>query len=106
MYKFTVFAPDDEKVISSIIDAATKAGAGVVGNYTHCAFVTKGYGTWFPLEGAAPTIGKVGELSKEDEVKIEMECSKEKMKAVFTAIKAVHPYEKIAIDAVSIERFE
>lgn len=106
MYKFFVFAPKDEIIINKIIDAAAKAGAGIVGNYSHCAFVTEGYGTWYPQPGAKPTIGKVGHLSKEGEVKIEMECPKEKMKEVFEAIRKIHPYDKITTDAVEIERFE
>ena len=106
MYKFFIFAPRDPGIIAKIIDAATQAGAGTVGIYTHCAFVTEGYGTWLPLPGAKPTIGQVGNLSKEEEVKIEMECLKEKMLQVFEAIRKVHPYDKIAIDAVEITRFE
>ena|SRR3989344_2605340 len=106
MYKFVVFCPRDEKVIEAIINAASQAGAGTVGKYTHCAFIMEGYGTWYPLPGAEPTIGKVGELSKEEEVKIEMECPKEKMQEVFEAVRKAHPYDKISIDAVSIERFE
>jgi hypothetical protein len=106
MYKFFVFAPRDEKIIFEIIDAAAKAGAGAVGKYTHCAFITEGHGTWYPLPGAEPTVGKIGELSKEEEVKIEMECPKEKMQDVSEAIRKVHPYDKITIDAISIERFE
>ena len=106
MYQFFIFAPKDEKIIQSIIDEAAKAGAGIVGNYTHCAFVTEGYGTWYPLPGAKPTIGKVGELSKEGEVKIEMECPKEKIHDVFNAVKKVHPYDKFTIDALEIKRFE
>ncbi len=106
MYKFFIFCPRDETIIQTIIDAATKAGAGTVGNYTHCAFITGGKGTWFPQPGATPAIGKVGKLSAEEEVKIEMECPKDKMKAVFEAVRAVHPYDKISLDAVEIERFE
>jgi len=106
MYKFFVFCPRDNKIISQIIDAAAQAGAGVVGNYTHCAFITEGTGTWFPQPGSAPTIGKIGELSKEEEVKIEMECPKEKMQTVFEAVRKAHPYDKISIDTVLIERFE
>ena len=106
MYKFFVFSPRDEKVIYETIDTATKAGAGIVGRYTHCAFITAGHGTWHPLPDSKPTIGKVGELSKEEEVKIEMECPKEKMKEVFEAIRKVHPYDQISLDAVAIERFE
>ena len=106
MYRFYVFCPRKEIIIQKIINAAADAGAGVVGDYTHCAFITKGYGTWYPLPGTQPTIGKVGKLSKADEVKIEMECPKDKIKEVINAVKKVHPYDKIAIDAVSIERFE
>ncbi len=83
MYKFFIFAPRDPEVIAKIIDAASKAGAGTVGNYTHCAYITEGYGTWFPLPGTKPTIGQVGNLSKEEEVKIEMECPKDRMQEVF-----------------------
>mgnify|MGYP000533559519 CR=1 FL=1 len=106
MYKFFVFCPRNNEVVYKIVDAAAKAGAGRVGNYTHCAFITEGSGTWFPLPGSKPTIGKIGELSTEKEVKIEMECPKEIIKEVFEAIRNVHPYDKISIDAVSIERFE
>ncbi len=106
MYKFFVFSPRDNNVIQAIIDAATQAGAGKVGNYSHCAFITEGMGTWLPLPGANPTVGKLGELATEDEVKIEMECAKDKMQDVVDAIKKVHPYDKIAIDAIAIARFE
>lgn len=106
MYKFVVFCPRDNELIYKIIDAASKAGAGTVGNYTHCAFVTEGLGTWYPLPGSEPTIGKVGELSTEDEVKIEMECNQKNMQKVFEAIKKVHPYDKISIDAVLINRYQ
>lgn len=106
MYKFFVFCPRDEKVIELVISAAASAGAGTVGNYTHCSFIIEGKGTWKPEEGAKPTVGKIGQLSTEEEVKIEMECSKEKMSDIIEAIKKVHPYDKIAIDAISIDRFE
>lgn len=106
MYKFTVFCPRDNNLVEKIIDVASKAGAGTVGGYTHCAFITEGRGSWYPLPGTNPTIGKGGVLATEDEVKIEMECKKEDMNKVFQAIKAVHPYEKISIDAVVIERFD
>lgn len=106
MYKFFIFAPKDEKIIQSIIETAAKAGAGVVGNYTHCSFVTEGYGTWFPLPGSKPYLGKVGKLCREEEVKIEMECPKEKMRGIFEAVKKIHPYDKFTIDAVEIKRFE
>ena len=45
MYKFYIFAPRDNELIARIIDVASQAGAGKVGNYTNCAFITEGKGT-------------------------------------------------------------
>jgi len=57
-----------------------------------------------PHAGAHPAIGKVGQLSKVDEVKIEMQCEAAKTKAVHEAIRKVHPYEEPAIEFVKIEK--
>jgi len=102
MYKLIVFCPDDEKIIFSVINAASKVGAGVLGNYTHTCFFTKGIGNWKSEEGSNPTIGKIGEFSHESEVRIEMICPKEKAKAVKDAIKLIHPYEEPEIDFIKL----
>lgn len=101
-YKFFVFVPEDDEVINSIISAASSAGAGKIGNYSHCAFINKGQGNYIPEEGADPYIGKVGETSREDEVLIQMECSSDDAKDVQEAIKKVHPYEEVVIDFVKL----
>lgn len=101
--KFFVFCPDDEKIISDIINAASAVGAGQIEGYTHCAFITKGQGNWKSPVGSNPTIGKAGEITRADEVKIEMECPEEKALAVSEAIKKVHPYEKVKVDFVRLE---
>jgi hypothetical protein len=102
MYKMLVFCPDKEEIITSIMNAATEAGAGVIGNYTGCGFYTKGMGNWKSGEGSNPTIGTVGEYSHEPEVRIEMICPIECASAVKKAIKDVHPYEEPEIDFVEL----
>jgi hypothetical protein len=102
MYKLFVFAPDKAEAINSIIEAASKAGAGIIGNYSCCAFITKGEGNWKSEKGAHPTIGEVGKMSREPEVRIEMICPKEKAREVKQAIKAIHPYEEPEIDFVEL----
>lgn len=107
MYKVAVFAPREDDVISLIIKAASTAGAGTIGNYKECAFITEGLGSWTADEDAKPALGeagKVGETIKE--VKIEMECPDDKIKEVLNAIKKVHPYEEIVIDVFKLEKFE
>ena len=101
MLKIVVFAPKD--FADKIIDAMADAGAGKMGNYSHNAFIASGVGNWKSEEGAHPFIGKVGEVSREPEDRIEMICPEEKLNAVVAAIKKVHPYETPAIDVYKVE---
>ncbi len=105
MYKFFVFAPREEKVIRDIIDAASDTGAGIIGKYKKCAFISEGYGSWFADNDANPHIGKVGKIEKVEEVKIEMECPDEVINDVVAAVKKVHPYEEVVVDVFKMERF-
>jgi hypothetical protein len=102
MLKLFVFVPDKEEVINTVIVKASEAGAGVIGNYSCCAFITKGMGNWKSEKGSHPTIGSVGTMSREPEVRIEMICPDEKADAVQKAIKSVHPYEEPEIDFVTL----
>ena len=47
------------------------AGAGHIGNYSHCTFMTNGIGIFKPLDGTKPFIGEQGKLEKADEIRIE-----------------------------------
>ena len=104
MFKIFIFAPRDEKIIRSIIDAASNAGAGRIGKYKKCAFITEGYGTWFADSDAKPSTGKIGRTEKIQEVKIEMQCPDNNVEKVISAIKKVHPYEEVVIDVIKLEK--
>jgi hypothetical protein len=106
MYKFFVFAPNEEDVIRKIIDAASEAGAGTIGKYKKCAWIQEGRGSWIADKDANPAYGGVGKIEYIDEVKIEMECPDEVIEKVVKAIKKVYPYEEIVIDVFKMERFE
>ena len=103
MYKVFVFAPRDQKIIRTIIDAAAKAGAGKIGKYNKCAFITEGIGTWEADKDAHPHLGEVGKLQNIEEVKMEMQCPDKSLKSVLSAIKKAHPYEEIVIDVIRLE---
>jgi hypothetical protein len=94
--KIHTYCPRD--VADEIRLAIGKSGGGVIGKYQYCAFVTEGHGYFLPMEGANPAIGKVGEVTKAEEVKIEFVCEKDKVQDVIAAIKSVHPYDEIPID--------
>ena len=80
----------------------SKAGAGDIGNYSHCCFYTLGTGNWKSLEGSNPTIGSVGHFSHEPEYKLEMICPKIHLKSVVEAIKKTHSYEEPEIDIIEL----
>lgn len=105
MYKFFIFAPNEKELIKKIIDAASAAGAGKIGDYQKCAFVSFGYSTFLPTKESDPVSGEKGKFNRRDEVKIEMKCAEVSMKEVIEAIKKIHPYETVVIDAVLVERF-
>ena len=105
--KLVVFVPTTHSDI--IKQAMGDAGAGVIGKYSHCSFSSKGIGKFKPLKGANPSIGEVGRYESTEEERIETVCLKDKVKAVIAAIRAVHPYEKVAFDIyplISEEEFD
>lgn len=79
------------------------AGAGRIGNYSHCTFSSKGIGVFKPENGANPTIGKVGDVESVVEERIETVCDRSILKEVLQAIKKNHPYEEIALDIWPLE---
>lgn len=103
-YKIVIYVPETHSDI--LRDAIGNAGAGVIGNYTHCTFTIKGTGRFKPVEGANPTIGEIGKLEEVQEERIETVCSGDNLQAVLKAIKEVHPYEEPATDVYQIEVFE
>jgi hypothetical protein len=94
--KLVVFVPLTHTDI--VRKAMGDAGAGKLGNYTHCTFSTKGTGRYLPVEGAHPFIGEVGKLEEVEEERIETVCYKKDLDRIIAAIKKVHPYEEIALD--------
>lgn len=63
-----------EEKANEIREAMVKAGAGHIGNYSHCTFSVKGIGRFKPEEGANPAIGEVGKLEEVVEERIETVC--------------------------------
>jgi len=85
-----------------LIMAMAEAGAGVIGKYSHNAFIVEGMGNWKSEEGSHPVLGEVGKISREPENRIEMVCPEEKLNQVISAIRKVHPYEEPAIDVIKL----
>src|SRR5215207_3859369 len=78
----------------AVLQALADAGAGMIGSYTHCAFILQGEGRFRPLEGADPYSGLKGEVNHMPEVRIETFCARSQARDVVSAIRKAHPYEE------------
>jgi hypothetical protein len=103
-YKIVLYVPESDA--DKLRKAIGNAGAGKIGNYSHCTFTIKGTGRFMPTEGANPTIGEVGKLEEVVEDRIETVCEEDKLQGVLKAIKDNHPYEEPATDVYPIEVIE
>jgi dinuclear metal center YbgI/SA1388 family protein len=98
--KLVVFAPpaDAEAVRTAIADA----GAGRIGDYDSCSWAVTGEGRFRPLEGARPVVGRVGDLERLEEVRIEAVLPRSRRAAVVRAMLAAHSYEEVAFDVIEL----
>jgi dinuclear metal center YbgI/SA1388 family protein len=99
-YKLIVFVP--RKLVVKVSNAIFAAGAGAIGNYSHCGFGTEGTGTFLPHKGAKPAIGKKGKLEKVEEIRFETIVPAARLNDVVAAMKKAHPYEMPAFDVFKL----
>lgn len=88
--------------VDEVRNAICEAGAGVIGNYTHCSMSTKCVGTFKPTDEANPYIGEKNNLEFVEEEKLEVVCDVNIVKNVISKLREVHPYEDPAIDIVPL----
>lgn len=100
--KLVVFVPKQDE--SKVRQALGNAGAGHIGQYSHCTFRTEGLGTFIPLEGTNPYIGEQGSLEEVEEVRIETIYPAPLEKKVLQAMFKSHPYEEVAYDIYPVQQ--
>ena len=99
-FKLEIYIPESH--VPALLEALAGAGAGVVGNYDHCASLSAVTGTWRPLPGARPYDGEVGRLQQAPEIKVETSCPAERIKDVLAAIRQAHPYEEPVVNILPL----
>jgi dinuclear metal center YbgI/SA1388 family protein len=102
LFKLATFVPDShfEQVRSALADA----GAGRIGAYEACAFVTEGTGFFRPGDQANPFIGARGQLESVRELRLEVEVARWNLERAVQAMKEAHPYEEVAYDVFPIQQ--
>lgn len=95
--KLVTFCPPE--ATAKVLDAVAGAGAGVIGEYTHCSFRVRGAGTFLPSDRAHPAVGERGALNEVEEDRLEVVVPAERVSAAVRALIDAHPYEEVAYDA-------
>ena len=101
LLKLVTFVPETH--LAAVRDAVCRAGAGVIGEYTHCTFSAPGAGTFLPSDKAKPFSGEACRLNEEPERRLEVLVPKSRLNPALTALRAAHPYEEPAYDIVTLE---
>lgn len=99
-YKLEIFIPETHfRALQAVLQ---RADAGHIGNYDSCLAYSRVTGTWRPLAGTRPFLGREGEISEEPEMKVEVTIRAETLDAVMRAVKAVHPYEEPLVNVLPL----
>lgn len=94
--KWVIYVPREHA--EAVQAAVFEAGAGQIGDYSHCSWSVSGIGQFLPHEGATPAVGSVGTVERVDEDRFEVVAPAAARAAVLAAMRAAHPYEEPAFD--------
>jgi dinuclear metal center YbgI/SA1388 family protein len=102
LVKLITFVPADHLEVVRL--ALAEAGAGHIGRYDACAFVSKGTGYFRAGADARPFIGEAGgQMESAEEWRLETKVERWRIPGVLRALRAVHPYEEVVYDVSPIE---
>ena len=99
--KLTTYVPKAEA--ESLRNALFNAGAGHIGNYSHCSFNLEGTGTYLGNENSNPTKGEKGKIHYEEETKVTVVYEKHSEGQVLKALFENHSYEEVAYEIVTLD---
>ena len=98
--KWVIYVPRESAEAER--EAVFAAGAGHIGDYSHCSWSVSGIGQFLPHEGASPAVGSVGSVERVAEDRFEVVAPARARGAVLAAMRAAHPYEEPAFDIFAL----
>lgn len=99
--KLTTYVPKDEA--EDLRKVLFNAGAGHIGNYSHCSFNLEGTGTYLGNENANPTKGEKGKIHHEEETKITVVFEGHLESTILKTLFDNHSYEEVAYEIVTLD---
>lgn len=95
--KLVTFVPEENVV--ALKQALGACGAGVLGEYRDCSFVSSGTGTFRPSANASPVLSAGSDSEAVvAEMRLEMVVPRSILGRVISELCRVHPYEEVAYD--------
>ena len=89
--------------VNHLKQALFEAGAGAIGNYDNCSFISSGIGSFKGNDDSNPVIGEKNVLQKEAEIKIEVTFEKHLQNKILKALFTNHLYEEVAYEIYKTE---
>ena len=103
LVKLVTFVPATH--VDAVRSALATAGAGRIGDYDACAFISTGTGYFKPGADTNPHTGEAdGGLTSANEMRIEVEVNRWHLGKVLGALHGSHPYEEVAYDIYPLEK--
>ncbi|MDH5560763.1 MAG: hypothetical protein OEY59_07895 [Deltaproteobacteria bacterium] len=100
LVKITILAPIN--ATESILKTLRDSGCGKTAQYDSWSVTSTAVERYRPLNDAKPYIGVTGSLTAGICHKIEVQCRESQWPEIVEKIKKIHPYEKPAIEVVSL----
>lgn len=95
LHALVVYVPESH--LEEVLLAIGDAGAGRIGDYSHCFYTSPGTGRFTPQPGAQPFVGAVGIEEQVPETRVECVVEEAALDGVVLALRAAHPYEEPAL---------
>ena len=99
--KLVVFIPREQ--VDAVAGAMFEAGAGHIGDYSHCSYRLSGQGTFLGGTSTKPAVGKRGRLEQIDEIRLETVVPTKRLPEVVRAMTAANPYDEPAFDIIPLK---
>jgi dinuclear metal center YbgI/SA1388 family protein len=98
--KWVIYVPPEDA--EAVRAAVFEAGAGHIGDYSHCSWSVTGIGQFLPHDGASPAVGRIGAVERVTEDRVEVVAPAQARAQVLSAMRAAHPYEEPAFDIFAL----
>ena len=99
--KLTAYVPSADA--EALRKALFQAGAGHIGNYSHCSFDFEGVGRFQAEAGAHPVVGEAFSLHVERETCVTVVLPAHLEARVLRALFEAHPYEEVAYEVTALD---